>query len=239
MRKRKITRASLDELAKIMPTLTEQEQTKYIGGTRFYSTEGIYLGLVGSSDILRIVDEQSFKTNLKFKTTDQDNAGYSLKSAPRDILATFLKGAVGSDIGFTGNIYPVRSGTASQTGPMGFNAPDKFFLNIDDSIVFTNYYAFRSALEHEKSHYNTSSSSGIWNRDDPNHDILVATDELKAYSAQVNGTYFKNAPKEYKKMTAQYWYQNVLIANPNISQQEKENAKKNIATKCGINANDF
>ena len=53
---KKLEKKTLDELAKIMPVITEKEQSCIMGGVKFYNESGVYLGTIGSSDELRFVD---------------------------------------------------------------------------------------------------------------------------------------------------------------------------------------
>lgn len=52
---KKVTKKSLDELARIMPALSEEEQRSYVGGTWYFDVSGAFLEQVGTGNDVRIM----------------------------------------------------------------------------------------------------------------------------------------------------------------------------------------
>lgn len=57
---KKITKKSLDELAKIMPPLSEEEQRGCIGGTLYFNESGVFLTQIGAGADARICASSDF-----------------------------------------------------------------------------------------------------------------------------------------------------------------------------------
>ncbi|WP_373248517.1 hypothetical protein [Bacteroides thetaiotaomicron] len=91
MMKKKILIKDLEDLAKEMPILTENEQKVVVGGSIYLDYNGNELGRFGSRDNFCVVDQETFEYARNFNL---DNCGTPLSQT-------------GSS-GFSGNIYDIQ-----------------------------------------------------------------------------------------------------------------------------------
>ena len=89
--KTKISIKDLENLAKEMPVLTENEQKVVIGGSIYLDNNGNELGRFGVYDNFRVVDQETFEYARSFNL---DNCGTPLSQTENS--------------GFSGNIYDIQ-----------------------------------------------------------------------------------------------------------------------------------
>ncbi len=178
MKKRKITRASLDELAKIMPTLTEKECRSVIGGAWYYYPNGDFKEETGSSDNIYVYENG--KNVLLSEATN---------TAKRNVIGTLTK----EIMGYSGQIGLADSGTIhanlDKNGTLWLNSGAK---------TLNNYYDLRSILEHEGAHYDDFKNSGS---------VITGRDaEIKAYERQVSSPDYSKTSQNHKIEVVMNWY---------------------------------
>ncbi len=185
MKKRTVTRKSLDELRKVMPVLTEQEQRECEGRAYYYDdTSGNYLGKLGTSNEIRIVNSSTFNS-LKGCNDDSELFGSSrsLDSSSLSIKQNVMR-AMARNVGYTGNVYMSdkdvsNNGSHSIDSGIGVNRNSTLFES-------GNYYDFLLLMCHEKNHSETMG------------DLGTAKSEYEAYSAMVSRPEFQYASSSYK-----------------------------------------
>ncbi len=232
MKTRKISRKNLDELAEVMPVLTEQEMSEYIGRTHFCDMQGKHIDDIGTSPTLRFIeptDLQNYKSvycpygsdiaNLPLNV-NPDNWGTSFSNLEDDrkknIIQKRLNYSGAIEFSGKGNTY------------MEFDLEKKLFrLN---PANFENYYIFESTLVHESVHRESiSMGSGNWSL---NNSI---GNERLAYLAQANDKNLLLTPIEYRKKTACSWFSYFN----NESTERQKYAKEVIASKCNVPLSDI
>ncbi len=231
MKTRKVTRKTLEELAKIMPVLTEQEQRSCKGGAMFINIEnGEELGRLGPSSMIRVCTQDEFNN---FKgMADSDNTIFESQGQSFKSMGFASSGAEGAALmkqivqrltGYQGGVSP-NSGYDEK---MGFALKPN---NTIDGLVYDpsyeylyNYDTLSSMLYHEKTHYGTGGGgSGVLDK------TLDNTNEDDAYLAQCNQTNFLQLPYGFRKDLAKGW----LTSTSKYS-------KSDIATKTGVSIYDF
>ncbi len=163
VKSRKITRKTLDELRKVMPVLTEQEQREYIGKTMYFdSSSGNFLGKVGPSSEIRIVNSSTFES-LKYCNDDSELYPYSFAlnsvnySIQKNIITSIARehkinlnsGASISLINVPCDSGYILYGQADLKGNIEIN------IN-SPSYTSANYYDLLMTLYHEKYHTTVS-----------------------------------------------------------------------------------
>ncbi|MDR2036465.1 MAG: hypothetical protein LBQ60_00930 [Bacteroidales bacterium] len=185
---RTIKKSSIDELRKIMPVLNEEEQSAYCGGTYYYTKDGTFIHSTGTSNNIAIeqVDSAGFVTY-----TGLSDASYADQQEFLSNLAykTFDYSGSVSLLKNSGYVAGFMTGSDGQSG-LVFSRTNMYILN--------DYNQLFSTLEHEAYHYNNG--SGI---------VSGARAEDGAYKQQVSGSFFAGASTEYKRLTAESWYEEV------------------------------
>ncbi len=212
MRKRKITKKSLDELAKIMPVLTEQEARECVGAAKFYDiSSGNSLGQIGGSTAVRFISINEFETlkssyptggiNGKPMTDSQVDAnGKSLTQVSDNIKQSFVKSII-SDLNISGFAFTSvtnGSGNEMSTKIDLKNKTIELFLCEDGGFAYENYASLKNTIYHEYLHtqYQGYTESYI---------ILK----------QVKHSSYDNTSDEYKKQTAEY----LLSVEPSLTKE--------------------
>lgn len=201
---KKITKKSLDELAKVMPPMSEQEQRSFIGGERYYSPSGVFLGKVGSSDQIRIVDDLMFQLNCGVSGFNQDPSkiniwSTSLNQASDATYQSVIRSimADNGDIAPNMNIEIDYVGTYYMRTIRGFNNSGVCSVELRvNRSEFTNgnYYDLKSTLSHEYMHWSNPDRTGVTGS---------IQSEEEALKAQASAGDWKNASPEYKDMFRQ------------------------------------
>ncbi|MDO5557929.1 MAG: hypothetical protein Q4G05_06845 [Clostridia bacterium] len=192
MKKEKITRATLDELEKTMPVLSENEQRNCTGGYRYYDESGMFIEKIGDEDEIRIITRNNFD-NLKLDCgnyTANDKTLFKSHStafsdANNSIQLNILK-FMANKIGYDGNI------TINGANNNGSCSGKSYITISNTSSIFksSHYFDLLSVLIHEVEHSNTINESGS----------LMS--EYTATKAQYDSPYFKSYSTERQKEIA-------------------------------------
>ena len=219
MKTRNLTRKSLDELAKVMPALSEDVQYSYIAGTHYYDLDGNYLGKIGTSDDLRFIDKQLYENYLIAASTFE-YGGETFANTSEHTQKLFLSKKTGIPVD------KIQISTGSEY-IAGITNLGNLRVNPSGSFWDTNTNA-TSTSGHEQEHY----SSGDYQLQQ--NSIGLAKAEIRTYENQINRPEYENTTKEYKEETANglfYWYQEAY----KITKDDTYNINKDgIRKKCGL-----
>lgn len=209
---KKVTKKSLDELAKVMPPLSVQEQRSCIGGSIYYSPgSGSYLGAWndGFPDI-RVINPDDF-----YELTRSGSAGgvtgasignelirLSSKLSSNDSMLSPIYSVMAQSIGYNGVVGLIPQ-TPENRNKYGAAQSGSIYLN--PSLLDNNFYNTMSILVHEKHHCDTPEDNSDTNKS-----------EFEAYKAMINSAYFANATEGFQKlMREKYEYYKGQVASGN------------------------
>lgn len=179
MKKRKITRMTLDELAKKIPVLTEQESSKILAGAWYYYPNGTFFMSAGTSDNIYV-----------YENGNSVLLSEASHSAIRNVLGQLSQ----QIMGYSGIIELASSGSVTA----GFDRHGSLWFNLADTATINNYYNLRSTLYHESSHYDDYTGSGA---------IIDGNEgEIRAYERQVSSPDYAMTSYEYKISVARGWF---------------------------------
>lgn len=204
---KKLTKKSLDELAKQMPVLDEIHQKTFIGGTHYYDLSGNYLGKIGSSDEVRFTTPESYSYYLPINA---ENGGSSFANVNSGTQTAFIKKIFGT----TGNVYI----NPSSNYAAGLSSSGNLIID-PNSFIWNNRSDALSTLYHENMHYNNRDYA----KTNP-YEIYQA--EFTTYMAQISSYEYQQTTAAYKRETAEalYYYSNLL---------NKGYSKSQIYNMCG------
>lgn len=178
---KKLTKKSLDELARVMPVISEAKQRVFFGGTWYYDTSGTLVGFTpDESDEIRVVNSTwGTGDTLKFSEASQETQG--------KILST-----IGQSAGISGTVQIYGVSNQNEYAKYSHNN-DIVGVNSSGSFYGSgNYYDFLSMLIHESYH-----QSNRWDGSDRN--------ELEALLYQMNHyTFGKTSAKFQSGVLAEY-----------------------------------
>lgn len=186
---KKLSRKNLDELAKVMPVLSETEQKAFVGGTVYCDLSGNYLGKVGVGDDLKFISQSDFNY---YKDNNLEGMGVSLGGLNDAGLEGFIK----NHFSFDNKI--IRTSEQSELGA-GLTENGNLKINTNH-FAWNNYYDALSVLEHEAYHYQKR------------HYIFTGTadkieNELETYRYQMHTSTFDKTSKEFQQATFRYMSQ--------------------------------
>ncbi|MDO5572263.1 MAG: hypothetical protein Q4F97_12495 [Bacteroidales bacterium] len=192
MKKEKITRATLDELEKTMPVLSENEQRNCTGGYRYYDESGMFIEKIGDENEIRIINRTNYN-NIKpesgnFGIRDMEileSFSTSLSSA----CSLNVKEAVIRSIAMELSVNDIQFFyDSSNTAAGRFNTlTGEISINMESSVIGNNnYYDIYLTIVHEKQHKDTTI------------DMRTDYSELQAYLTVRNHIYFCNCSENYK-----------------------------------------
>lgn len=191
MKTRKLTRKNLDELAKVMPVLSEEVQSSCMGGTIYVSADGIRFGKIGGSDEFYVIDAAQWRSINNPKSSDYNDPylGERLSSCSDSTIQAVVGGYAKNFANYTGTVcaksYGDDSGTqasVSSGGELCINRYGEYVYHENDLI---------SILEHEGEHISGTSGS-YWHQ------------ELKAVENQVNSSYYATTSTSFREGLANY-----------------------------------
>lgn len=195
---KKLTRKKLDELAQMMPKISEEEANALIGGTIYYNLSGIFLGKVGDSDALRVVASDvwnEYKNNAAFGTYTEEK--YQNMGVPLSEASTATKIIVASNIarefGFHGaQINPnITLANGADAGLKPAN-PNIVLIQHDSSIL-NDLNNLKNTFAHE-SYHATGCLKG------------TTICEIGAIEYQISHSTYANTTNDYKIRTGDYLY---------------------------------
>ncbi len=188
---KKLTKKSLDELAKEMPIIDETYQKTFIGGTYYYDiASGTFFGQIGSSDDVRFVNSSEYEM---CQNLNAEHYGSTFVSVSSGTQAAYIKNFFGG----TGNI--IISSTTN-TDVAGLTASGNLVIN-PNSSVWVNKNDTSSTLYHEMIHYNANDYTI-----NPNDQNSINQAEFTAFMAQISTAEYQNTSASYKKNTADLLY---------------------------------
>lgn len=178
MKKREMTKATLDELARIMPILTEKEMEECIGRAWYYNQQGTLINKTDTGNSIYV----------------QENGDTLLLSQASNYAKRNIIGVLAQEImGYSGQIGLLSSGSE-------YAVLDEYgrLSLADDAETLDNYYDLRSILCHEGSHFDDYNTSGY----------LVTGDsaEIKACQTQVASIDYSYTSYSHKIQVARNWY---------------------------------
>lgn len=192
---RVVTKKSLEELAKVMPVIHEEEARAIIGGTIYYDVSGNRLGTVGSSDEIRVVakDEwEDYNNQIGFNTEkDYNKMGMSL-SAASDGIKAFIASSYARKLGFKG--AQVNSKMDLQADACLVPGDPDVVAIRHDSMILDHENDLINTLKHEQYHHITG------------HVGNVASQEIAAIEYQISQPEYSSTTDGYKIKTADYLY---------------------------------
>jgi hypothetical protein len=160
MKKRKLTKMNLDELAKKMSVITDTE--KYNGGTVFFSEDGQYTNVVfdGSNEIRVIEDLNSW---LSGGFIGSNSGTYAFADANSNVASNILT-SMASNMGISGTIGVIsdpNQNLQAYTTSAVESMSGQIFINMNGFFIQSgNYYDIQSILYHEKHHSETMGDAG-------------------------------------------------------------------------------
>ena len=186
---KKLSRKNLDELAKVMPVLSETEQRMFVGGTVYCDLSGNYLGKVGAGDDLKFIAQSDFNY---YRDNHIEGMGDSFSELSRAAQTTFVM----NHSSFKYGQIAISNNSDRDLAAEVLEGGVKIYKY--DS-VWNNYHDALSTLEHEWYHF------------DNKHYITTGTivdvqEEIETYIAQINSAGFANTSYEYKKRVAENMY---------------------------------
>lgn len=188
MRKRKLTKKNLDELAKKMPVLSEDLQRSFVAGTRFYNLSGdlIHQTYDGSDSIRVISDMNSWAMGGAFFPMENS---FAFNEADSTTVKNILS-SIGKSVGINGDInIGFRQGTVAWVDSSGC----VFFNMASDVFDNANYYDILSVLNHENHHQKTP------------HDFGTTGSELAALEYEMSLSTFQLTSQQYQNSTIAYY----------------------------------
>lgn len=227
-----LTKEKLNELAKVMPMLSEKEQSAYIGGSRYYTASGVYLGEVSDgSNSVKITSLSSIYgdyTTLAANSILSENADAATRQNVLETMGAAVgipRGHLQVVAGDSGTTYGAQSympTQRNQDGSVTMGNNYSVTVNLNDG-TFNNssgnnssgadYYDQMNALAHEAYHLNDYNAVQTANETESMKDNYQL--EVDAYTnMQTFGDYYDNGTPEmrdfivrkisqYSKMVAQ------------------------------------
>ncbi len=201
---KKLTKQSLDELAKEMPVLSEEVQISLIGGAKYFDLSGTFLGDIGPGDEMRIISPNEFQAAMAdYNNHPYDGSGQlygqSLSSASRNtkhrVLLHYAKGGLSHF-----NLVNL-----SQDIQAGWNKDGQFMINLN-GFFMDHEQDIINTMVHEMVHYNAGSGDNS---------------EYAAYMAQISHPSYALTSLRYKKYLAE-----CLMSNFGYTQEEAERLAK-------------
>lgn len=197
---RKLTRKNLDELAKVMPVISEVEQATYNGGTVYCDLSGHYLGKVGMGDDLKFISSTDFEY---YQTNNIEGGGKSFGELDNNGRVHFIM----NNSSFERGQISIRNDSDSGYAAIILEQGMVVFKN--DS-AWNNYHDALSTLEHEWYHFKE-------HHYEANTGIEHVRNEIETYLMQINSAGFSNTSYEYKKRVAEDLYHYYTENGVNVS----------------------
>lgn len=207
---RKLTKKNLKQLSETMTILCEAEQRKCMGAAFYYSYDGSFLGFMGNSYEVRVVDAGTFYS-LQYSNDDACLFGssvslfYSDEQTQANVINYMAMGLglnniyVGVLYDSSGNVLYTSGGRTTHIGtsytyPDGSVRYDHHYSyitinNVSDMFKNGNFYDIMCTLIHEQDHYENYN---------PNTHEHVAS-EYYAFGVTIYNEYFEYASSEFQE----------------------------------------
>lgn len=201
MKKRKLTRKNLDELAKVMPVLSEEVQACCWGGAVYFDENGNRLNRVGSSDEIRVISTTEFNQILQLSVDDPDcnYGGEALKSSSESIKNKIFQFYVSQ---YAPNATSYKIGNSN--GNFAHSTSDgKIVINESSSGIY-NENDLISVLQHENIHLSYLSGGFSGNVDDNTARLMFSSleYELNTLMKQISLPEFQYTSTIFKESIA-------------------------------------
>ncbi len=169
---KKLTRKSLDELAKTMPIVSKTQQNGYIGGAMYFDSNGNFVGSYGEGNGI-IIAPTILHSGISFDIASEETVG--------KVITTMARA-----VGINGNINIIYDrgqlyAQAHSNGDVDWN----YNSNI---MAYNNYYDFLSVLHHENHHFLAASSEMT----DDQFEFQAIIHEMNQPSYQYTSEYYQN-----------------------------------------------
>lgn len=176
---KKLTKKSLDELAKQMPSVSELEQQSLIGGSFYFDQAGNFVGTHGAGNDI-IIANTILNSGIPFSIASD--------ATIRAVLTT-MANAMGIS-GEIGLIYESdnKFAVTDPSGNISFNCYSELMSS-------NNYYDYLSILRHEQHHQMTVGYSGSW-----------LQNEYQSFIYQINDSSFQYASDWLRDYTMTNYY---------------------------------
>ena len=190
MKTRKLTKKSLNELAQVMPVLSEKEQDELVGGAQLFTKDGTYLGQVGTSQEVRIATENTYTQLQSYDLSYQDSLVGNMSSGLSGQSIQTMNKVMNSIAEMAGVETGIIVKSVNDTNSYGACQKDgTIYLNLN-SPTFQyegcNMYDFMSTIVHENFHKNDKDGGSTAER------------EIRALQAEQSGSMFYLASKSYR-----------------------------------------
>ena len=196
---KKLTKKSLNELAKVMPKIAEKQQRELIGCAKYYNHNGEYLGMIGTGDEMRVISNSDFDVYAAGIYEEGTLFGIGLLDASDTekmaVLTNFLP------FGITGVEFldePVKGQQA------GLDSNGNFYIN-KNGFILENASSIVNTIVHEEYHFDNEHYTGS----------ISDGQELDTLMYQINDSSYENTNQEYRLFVA-----NQLYNSSNISYAE-------------------
>lgn len=217
---RVVTKKSLEELAKVMPVIHEEEARAIIGGTIYYDVSGNRLGTVGSSDEIRVVakDEwEDYNNQIGFNIEKDYNKMGTPLSLTNDATKTLVTSIYAKRFGFLGTQVNSKIDLKADAR-IHPNDPDKVAIQYN-SMIMDHENDLINTMQHEKYHHITGSVGS------------ATDDEIAAIEYQISQPEYTSTTNNYKIKTGDYlylqWSRANIAGNPGYT-------KLDAYKKCGV-----
>ena len=183
---KKLRKTTLDELAKKMPVLSENEQRSSIGGYRYYDESGQFIDQIGSSNEIRFINRCYYDSTVMNGSSE---SLISQSSSFSDGTPLAREGAVrqiAANLGIS--IQPLYGESTTRNGECDGKA---CYINMNSTRVNGgNFYDIGLIAIHEKCHLDNHYNTG------------VLKPEAEAYKAMMQHSYFDYASPSYQNHIA-------------------------------------
>ena len=170
---KKLTRKSLDELAKKMSVLNESEQQNLVGGAFYYDDSGNFLGEYGTGNNILIANS-IYDPGMCLSIASEETVGYVLTTTANAI-------GISGDIGIYYDPFQYAKHESGQV-----------YVNYNgDLISDNNYYDIVSVLHHEHFHQMTI----------PDYSGTNLQNEYQAFIYQINHPSFQYVSEHLRSGT--------------------------------------
>lgn len=197
---KELKRLSLDELAKVMPVIEEEEQKQYVGGTHFYDYQGNMLGEIGNEGDIRIISENNYN-DLKNKNDYNNYSSWGVPIQQAKLESESVKNILSSVTGYSPNTFLITSGISNDEAKTLYINPTTYLIEIDmTSLTIKDVNCMLSTMSHESYHIAHSNDKDAYG-----NPLSDWEHEKNAYLNQTSDSNFKSLPLEYRQKIAGFW----------------------------------
>lgn len=142
---KKLTKKNLQQLCETMIILSEVEQRNYVGAAFYYSPDGQFLGPLGNSHEIRVVDSGIFYS-LQYCNDDSCLFGYSTSlyysnNETQVNIINSIAGRLGLDNIYVGTLYDGSGNVLYTSGGRTTHSVTQYTYP-DGSVYYDYYYSY-------------------------------------------------------------------------------------------------